>query len=256
MSTIEIHQIAVLSDNYVYLVHCPSTGHTAVVDPAVSEPVITALKTKGWTLTHILNTHHHHDHIGGNLDLKSKTGCTIVGAKNDRHRIDGIDVDVSDGDLFTLGDAEALVLEVPGHTTGHIAYWFKSANALFCGDTLFALGCGRVFEGTYEQMWQSLEKIIALPKQTEIYCAHEYTQSNGAFALSVDPKNKALQARMARINRLRADGLPTVPSTLEIELETNPFLRPTSSGIQKHLHLEGASPLQVFAETRRLKDSF
>jgi len=256
MSALEIHQIAVLSDNYVYLIHDPQSKQTAVVDPAVSAPVLDALHDKGWKLTYILNTHHHNDHIGGNLDLKSQTGCQIVGAKNDRHRIDGIDMEIEDGDIFKLGDREAVVMEVPGHTSGHIAYWFKQDGALFCGDTLFALGCGRVFEGTMDQMWQSLQKIMALPKQTEIYCAHEYTQSNGAFALSVDPDNQALQSRMTRVNRMRAEGVPTVPSTLELELETNPFLRPADKELQKHLHLEGASPVQVFSEIRQRKDHF
>ena len=256
MSRLEIHQIAVLSDNYVYLAHDPATGATAVVDPAVVDPVLTALDEFGWSLTHILNTHHHGDHTGGNLALKSETGCTIVGPRADAGRIPGIDIEVGDGDTFMLGEAEAKVFDVPGHTRGHNAYWFGSSDALFCGDTLFALGCGRLFEGTPAQMWNSLGKLKALPPQTLVYCAHEYTQANGRFALSVEPDNKDLQVRMHTIDTMRAKNIPTVPSTLELELQTNPFLRPDSPGLQKTVGMIGGDLVAVFAETRARKDNF
>ena len=256
MSKLEIKQIPVLNDNYVYLVHCPETGDTAIVDPAVVDPVLDGLTETGWKLTHILNTHHHADHTGGNLELKKKTGCTIVGPRADRERIPGIDVEVGDGDTYQLGNATAAVFDVPGHTKGHIAYWFEGSDALFCGDTLFVMGCGRLFEGTPAQMVNSLAKFDALPDQTKVYCAHEYTQTNGRFALTVEPQNQALVDLMAEVDDKRARDIPTVPSTLGQERATNPFLRPTSPDIQATLQMVGADPVEVFAEVRRRKDSF
>lgn len=253
---LDIIQIPVLNDNYVYLVRDPATGAMAVVDPAVSEPVLAELTRRGWSLTHILNTHHHGDHVGGNLALKAATGCTIVGPRADRDRIPGIDIAVGDGDSYFLGAAEAKVFDVPGHTSGHIAFWFPDSDALFCGDTLFAMGCGRLFEGTPQQMWTSLEKFLALPDATRVYCAHEYTESNGRFALHVEPGNAALTARMEDVRRLRAAGQPTVPSTLGLERATNPFLRPDSLHLQQTIGLPGADPVSVFARTRQMKDEF
>lgn len=256
MSTLDIHQIPVLNDNYVYLAHCPETEATAVVDPAVVEPVLEAADALGWTITHILNTHHHGDHTGGNVKIKEKTGCTIVGPRADHTRIPGIDIQVGDGDTFKLGNAEAKVFDVPGHTRGHIAFWFDSADALFCGDTLFAMGCGRLFEGTPAQMWTSLSKLKVLPEQTRVFCAHEYTQANGRFALSVEPENQDLISRMAEVDAARAKGIPTVPSTIGIELKTNPFLRPDSTHLQETVGLPGGDIVTVFAETRARKDNF
>mgnify|MGYP001325265816 CR=1 FL=1 len=252
----EIFQIPVLSDNYVYLLHDPTTGQTGAVDPAVAEPVLAALADKGWTLSHVLITHHHADHTGGNLELKSATGCRIVGARTDAARIPGIDIEVGDGDTFDLGAERARVFEVPGHTKGHIAFWFEDAKALFCGDTLFALGCGRMFEGTADQMWSSLQKFLALPDETLVYCAHEYTQANARFAVTVEPDNRQLLDRAATIDELRAKGVPTVPSTIGEERETNPFMRPNSSGLKRAIGLETADTVAVFAETRRRKDNF
>ncbi len=253
---LEIHQIPVLSDNYVYLAHDVATGKTAVVDPATHEEVLEALAEKGWTLTHILNTHHHTDHTGGNMALKQATGCTIVGPRADRDRIPGIDVEVGDGESYALGESVAKVFDVPGHTRGHIAYWFGDSDALFCGDTMFALGCGRLFEGTPQQMWTSLSKLRALPGSTQVYCAHEYTKSNAAFAITVEPDNGALAARKSMIDDMRARGERTVPSTLAEEIATNPFLRPDSPDLQRTLGMVGAPLVDVFAETRRRKDNF
>ena len=253
---LDILQIPVLHDNYIYLVHEPNGWATAVIDPAVAEPVLQVLDEKGWKLTHILNTHHHGDHVGGNLELKRKTGCAIVAVARDKERIPGIDVEVHEGDIIGLGHAEAKVLDVPGHTSGHIAFWFAEEQALFCGDTLFGLGCGRLFEGHAEEMWASLEKIRALPPTTRVYCAHEYTEANGRFALGIEPENEALQQRIKQIAERRGQGLPTIPALLADELATNPFLRPHSQAIRHRLGLNHAADWQVFAEIRHRKDSF
>jgi len=228
---------------------------TAAIDPAESEPVLAALAEKGWRLTHILNTHHHIDHVGGNLKLKEKTGCIVVGAKRDKDRIPGITVELADGDTFHFGETTANILEVPGHTLGDIAYWFQKSDALFCGDTLFVMGCGRLFEGTAEQMWHSLSLLKELPPSTRIYCAHEYTRDNGRFALTVEPDNLELISKMNMVNRLRSRDLPTVPSTLKEELATNPFLRADNPAARAQGQ-ELLDPVKVFAELRRRKDNF
>jgi hydroxyacylglutathione hydrolase len=256
MASLEIEQIPVLKDNYVYLVHEPQADRVGVVDPAVHEPVLRRLADKGWRLTHVINTHHHADHTGGNLALKAATGCQIVGPRADRDRIPGIDVEVGDGESWRFGAAEAQVFDVPGHTRGHIAYWFRDADALFCGDTLFALGCGRLFEGTPDQMWRSLSKLRSLPDATRVYCAHEYTQSNARFALTVERDNVALVERSKRIDGLRAKGVPTVPSTLGEERATNPFLRADQPGVARGIGLADADPVAVFAAVRLAKDRF
>ncbi len=253
---LEVHQFPCLSDNYGYLIHDPDTGVTAAIDTPEVAPINAALEEKGWQLTHILNTHHHFDHAGGNLELKERWNCTIVGSRDDADRIPGIDVKVGDGDTYTFGNFEAQVFDVSGHTIGHIAFYFPEAGKLFCGDALFALGCGRLFEGSPAQMWDSLQKLIELPDSTGVYCAHEYTQANAAFALSVEPQNDALQARSKEIDSLRSEGKPTVPSTIGLEKETNPFLRPMSADLQANLNMQGAELVDVFAETRRRKDNF
>ena len=254
--SIEVHQFGCLSDNYGFLIHDAEANVTASIDTPEVAPINAALAERGWTLTHILNTHHHFDHAGGNEALKAEWNCTIVGAANDAARIPGIDAQVRDGEVFHFGNSRCEVLEVPGHTTGHIAYYFADDGIAFVGDTLFALGCGRLFEGTAAQMWNSLEKLMALPDETVVYCAHEYTQSNAAFALSVEPSNADLVARSQEIDELRAQGMPTVPTTIGLERATNPFVRARSAGLKETVGLSGGDVVEVFAETRRRKDNF
>lgn len=253
---LKVLQLPVLNDNYIYLIHDPVSGATAVVDPALAEPVMETLDRHGWQLTYIFNTHHHGDHTGGNVDLKQQTGCKIIAGKDNMARIPGIDTGVQDGDTLLLGEHSVEIIATPGHTLHHVVYYFPGDNLLFCGDTLFAMGCGRLFEGTARQMWQSLQKIKQLPPQTQIYCAHEYTQSNARFALSVDPRNPALQQRAAETTQLRSKHLPTVPSALQIELATNPFLRESDPAIQAEIGFSGKPPVDVFAQLRHLKDVF
>jgi hydroxyacylglutathione hydrolase len=256
MSGLEIELVPCLKDNYAYLVRDPATRATGVIDPSEAPPVIAALERHGWTLTHILNTHHHWDHTGGNKALKARSGALVVGPRPDRDRIPDIDLAVDEGERFRLGDAEARILFIPGHTRGHIAFWFADSRALFCGDTLFAIGCGRLFEGTPEQMWSSLSKLRALPPETRVYCGHEYTQANARFALTVEPQNAKLRARAAAVDAARAEGRPTIPSTIGEERETNPFLRADQPSLAAAVGLAGADPVVVFAEVRRRKDHF
>ena len=253
---LQVYQFPCRSDNYGFLAHDPNLNATACIDTPEEGPINAALEEKGWRLTHILNTHHHGDHTGANIALKERWGCTIVGAANDAERIPGIDVRMADGDKYQFGSLIADVFEVPGHTTGHIAYYFSSESIAFVGDTLFALGCGRLFEGTPEMMWNSLQKLMALPDETIVYCAHEYTQSNAQFALSVEPGNAELVARSQEIDALRAEGKPTVPTTIGLERATNPFLRPMSKNLQETVGLSGADLVSVFTETRLRKDNF
>lgn len=256
--TLEIIQIAVDTglDNYNYIVRESASGVTAAVDPSFAEPVLEILEKKNWQLNYILSTHHHHDHVGGNVPLKQATGCKVIGYAGDATRIPGIDYSLQAGQKFVMGHALLEVLFVPGHTLGHIAYHFPQDKALFCGDTVFSLGCGRLFEGTPLQMLQSFQKIMALPEDTKLYCAHEYTQSNGRFALTVEPENHALLARMEEVRALREEGKPTVPSTLGEERATNPFMRTGSADIRNHLHLHEATDVEVFAALRKRKDQF
>ncbi len=255
-SKLEIHMFPCLDDNYGYLLHDAETGVTAAVDTPDAGAISRALAERGWRLTHILNTHHHADHAGGNLHLKAATGCRIVGPRADAARIPGIDVEVGDGDVFELGSHRVEVYDTPGHTRGHIVYRFPEQNAAFVGDTLFAMGCGRLFEGTPEQMWRSLRKILAWPDDTRLYCAHEYTAANARFALTVEPGNEALAARAREVERLRAAGRPTIPTTVAEEKATNPFLRPDSADLRRTLGMPDADDVEVFARTRAMKDRF
>ncbi len=256
MNELEIAQFPCLSDNYGFLLHDPDTGLTAAVDTPDAEAIEAELARRRWRLTHILNTHHHADHAGGNLYLKEKTGCEIVGPRADAGRIPGIDVGVGDGDTVAFGRRRIEVYETPGHTRGHIVYYLPEAKAAFVGDTLFAMGCGRLFEGTPGQMWESLGKIARWPDDTRLYCAHEYTLANARFALTVEPANRALIERVAEVEALRREGRPTVPTTLALEKATNPFLRPGSANLAATVGLADADEVSVFARTRELKDGF
>jgi hydroxyacylglutathione hydrolase len=255
---LEIGRVPVLSDNYSWILHDTASGNTAVVDPAEVEPIVRALESRGWVLSHILNTHHHWDHTGGNLALKERYGTvTIVGPKADAGRIPGIDVELGDGDVFDLGASRLLCFDTPGHTKGHVTYYFEDAKALFPGDTLFSMGCGRLFEGTPQQMWSSLSKLIGLPKDTMVYCAHEYTLSNAKFAIYVDPTNEILQERFKEVAASREKDIPTIPTSLEVELDTNPFLRPWSKEIRATLKIPDDAPdAEAFGVIRKAKDSF
>jgi hydroxyacylglutathione hydrolase len=248
----QIEIVPCLSDNYAYLVQ--SGDFCAVVDPSEAAPVEAALARRGWSLTHILNTHHHGDHTGGNLALKAKTGAVVVGPGKDAARIPGLDVGVDESTGWEFDGRKVQVLEVPAHTRGAITFVIDG-NA-FTGDTLFTLGCGRLFEGDAAMMWHSLSKLMTLPDETLIWCGHEYTQSNGRFALSIEPGNAALVARMKDVDAARAAGKPTVPATLGLEKQTNPFLRPDSAEIRKSLHMEDADTVAVFGEIRERKNNF
>lgn len=252
----EIAVFPVLSDNYGFLIHDKKTGNTAVVDPAEAGVTLVNCQQRGWNLTHILNTHHHNDHVGGNLELKSKTGCQIIGPAYDRDRIPGLDIAVDEKTGAYFADQYAQVFFVPGHTRGHITYWFSQQKSLFCGDTLFSLGCGRLFEGTPAQMWSSLLKLRALPDETQLYCAHEYTLSNARFALTVEPENEALKVKAESVARDRAMGRFTIPSTLCVEKACNPFLRADIPELQERYGGSAASAIDVFAAIRRAKDRF
>ncbi len=256
MSELQIHQFEAFDDNYGYLIHDEDAGVTASIDSPDAPKILAALEQTGWRLTHILNTHHHFDHTGGNEELKAKFGCQIIGPRGDADKIPALDTAVAGGDVVAVGSHKAKVLDVPGHTLGHIAFWFEDDGVAFVGDALFTLGCGRVFEGTLPQMWQSMQTLAALPPATRIFCAHEYTQANAKFALTVDPENDELRARAKEIDALRARGEPTVPTTIEMELATNPFLRAAEPGVQRAVGMDGADPVAVFTEVRKRKDNF
>ncbi len=223
--SIEVVRIPVLSDNYVWLVHERKSGETMVVDPAVADPVLDKAEELGWKITQIWCTHWHPDHTGGNAEIKAATGCIITGPAAEFARIPTLDIQVKGGDIVKLGEVEAHVIDVPAHTAGHIAYHFAADKAAFVGDTLFAMGCGRLFEGTADQMYANMRKLEALGDDIAVYCAHEYTLSNGRFALTVEPDNAALVERMAKVIAMRERGEPTVPTSIALERATNPFMR-------------------------------
>ena len=253
---LEIVPIPVLRDNYVYLARDPATATTAAVDPSVAAPVLAELQRRGWRLDLILNTHHHHDHVGGNLDLKAATGCLIVGNAADRDRIPGLDEGVADGGEVRIGSVRGRAIAVSGHTIGHVVYWFEDARVLFSGDTLFSLGCGRLFEGSPAEMWASLLRLRALQADTLVYCGHEYTADNARFCLTIDPDNPRLKARAADARRLRAAGLPTLPARLGDEVACNPFLRADDPAIQRAVGTPPGDAVAAFAAIRRRKDLF
>ena len=251
---LQIHQFPCLSDNYGFLIHDPASGETASIDTPDAAAIVAAAKAKNWRITQIWNTHWHADHAGGNAEIKAATGARVTGPSEVARIGLAPDRVVDQGDVATLGAIEARVLNVGGHTMGHIAYVIDEAKVAFVGDTLFSLGCGRMFEGEAQQFWNSLSKIAALPDDYTLYCAHEYTASNARFALSVDPDNPALQARAAEVTRLRAEKRPTVPMRLADEKRANPFLR--APALKASLGMASAADWEAFYELRTRKDNF
>jgi hydroxyacylglutathione hydrolase len=251
---LQIHQFPCLSDNYGFLAHEPESGATATIDTPDAEEILRQAKAKGWRITDIWNTHWHPDHAGGNAAIKAATGARVTGPAEVERIGQAPDRVIGEGDIVELGGVEARVLDVGGHTLGHIAYVFDAEKVAFVGDALFSMGCGRLFEGTPEQMWGSLQKIAALPPESTLYCAHEYTEANARFAIYYDPVNRDLQARIEEVKRLRAEGKPTVPMKLETELKTNPFLR--AAQLKHSIMRPDATDVEAFADLRKRKDNF
>jgi len=251
---LQVHQFACLSDNYGYLVHDPQSGETVCIDTPDADAYLREAATKGWQITQIWNTHWHPDHAGGNEAIKAATGCTVIAPAAEAAKIAGIDRAVGQGDVVPLGEWRAEVIDVGGHTMGHVAYYLPEAEMAFVGDSVFALGCGRMFEGSPPQFWESLKRIKALPEPTMLYCAHEYTASNARFAIHADPDNAELQAYVEDIRAAREKELPTVPSKLERELKTNPFLRADDPELQSRWG--GGDAVSTFKALREAKDSF
>ena len=253
---LELVTIPCLSDNYVFLLHSPETGETAVVDAPESDAILAELKRRNWQLSEIWLTHHHWDHIDGAAELRDRTGARIIGAAADEHRLPPLNATVTEGETYRFAGYDVEVFDVPGHTVGHVAFYVPSAGLAFTGDSLMALGCGRLFEGTADQMWGGLCKLAALPPETIICSGHEYSESNAKFAQSIETGNDDLNKRCEDIRTKRAAGLPTVPTTLELELKTNPFLRAGQNSIKQAVNMEGADDVMVFAEIRKRKDQF
>ncbi len=254
--TLEILTIPCLSDNYAFLAHDPETGTTALIDAPEAAPIEVILSAKGWNLDIVLLTHHHFDHVEGLPELRERYNPVVIGAKADAHRLPPLDIEVAEGDTVRIGSENGAVIDVSGHTLGHVAFYFAASKAVFTADSLMALGCGRVFEGTFPMMWESLSKLAALPTDTTVYSGHEYTQSNGRFAATIEPDNPNLAARIADIAEARDSNLATVPSLLSLELATNPFLRASQPSVKAALGMEDASDAEVFAEIRSRKDKF
>lgn len=253
---LELVTIPCLTDNYAFLLHDAESGQTACIDVPEAPPILAALESRGWALTDILITHHHNDHIAGVEDLRARTGALVAGASADAHRLPPLDLALSEGMAVPLGREFGLVIDVPGHTVGHIAYHFPESGYVFTGDSLMAMGCGRLFEGTPAQMWKSLSTLAALPPDTLVCSGHEYTASNARFALSLEPDEPALKSRASAIEQARAKGQPTVPSRLSDELATNPFLRASSPRMKAVLGMDRAQDAAVFGEIRARKDRF
>jgi hydroxyacylglutathione hydrolase len=253
---IEIITIKSLSDNYIWLLRNNSNNLTAVIDPGESEPVNRVLFQKNWQLNQIINTHHHYDHTNGNLELKKKWGSKLIAPEKEKNKIDNIDIEVTDDNEIEIAGLRAKVIHTPGHTLGHVMFYLKKEKILFAGDTIFSLGCGRVFEGTMQDMFFSLNKIKSLDPETLIYCGHEYTENNLKFALEVERQNEDLKKFSKKITALKKSGLPTIPSFLKDELNCNPFLRTDSLNISIYFKNKGNSNLDIFTKLRNLKDKF
>ena len=251
-----IKQIPVLNDNYLFMIYDQNTRTSGCVDPAVSEPLINELEKENLGLDFILNTHHHFDHIGGNKDLKKKYNVKVVGFIEDKNRIPEIDIPLKDKQVWKYEKFEAKIFHIPGHTSGHICFNFFNEKLLFTGDTLFSLGCGRIFEGTYEQMFNSLNLIKNFPKETMIFCGHEYTVKNSEFCLMYDPNNEKLKRKISENKKKIKEGFPTIPVTLQDEIDMNIFLRSDQKNIQRNLSLIEPTPLETFSKLRDLKDNF
>ena len=253
---LKIIQIPVLNDNYVYIITESISRVTACIDPSVSDAVVIFLDKNNLKLDYILNTHHHNDHVGGNLELKDKYGCKIIGSLKDQERIPGIDIALNENDLFSIGRSTLKVIDTPGHTIGHVCFYFEEDQVLFSGDTIFSLGCGRLFEGSFEEMTSSLLKIKSLPGKTKIYCGHEYTQANAKFALSLNNQDKELKKKVEDINKKRAISIPTVPFLLEDDLKFNPFMKFNETDYINKIGMEYLDEVRNFKKIRVLKDNF
>ena len=252
----KIEIIPCLKDNYSYLIIDEKNKNACVVDPGEAQPIINYLNKKDIQLTFILNTHHHYDHVGGNIELKKKYNAKIVGFANDKHRIPGIDIKLKNNDCWNFGNSSVKILHIPGHTSGHICFFFKNEKIAFTGDTLFSLGCGKIFEGDYKQMLKSLNKIKKLPADTKIYCGHEYTQKNAEFCIKYDKNNFNLKRKYKKIKELRSKNLPTIPTILDEELKTNIFLRCDQEALKVTLNMKNEDDYKVFSIIRDLKDNF
>lgn len=253
---VEIEQFMCRDDNFGVLAHDRGGGETAIIDAPQEAPIVAAIERTGWTPSVLFITHHHGDHTEASEALKRRFGLKIIGPKAEADKIAGLDEAVEDGDVVHFGGEPVHIIATPGHTAGQVNYHFPQSGVVFTGDTLFSLGCGRVFETPYEVMFDSLKKLAALPSPTRIYCGHEYTQANARFALSVDPDNPALKERAAEVEKLRAAGKPTLPTTIERELAANPFLRWHDPAIRRNLGMQNAADADVFVELRKRKDNF
>ena len=252
----KITLIPCLTDNYAYIINDESSNTVGVVDPSEAKPIISFLEKKNLKLNYILNTHHHFDHIGGNIELKKIYNAKVVGFKGDKHRIPGIDITVKDNESWNFGNSTVKIFHIPGHTLGHICFFFEKEKIVFTGDTLFSLGCGRIFEGDHKQMFDSLNKIKKLPKNTKIYCGHEYTYKNAEFCMKYDDNNIQLKKKFEKIKKLRVQNLSTIPSSLEEELNSNIFLRCDKRELKAKLNMINQEDLEVFKKVRDLKDKF
>tara|TARA_Y100000590_G_scaffold397127_1_gene478434 strand:- start:347 stop:1108 length:762 start_codon:yes stop_codon:yes gene_type:complete len=252
----EIIPIQCLSDNYAYIINDSNSKTVGVVDPSESKPIISFLSKKNLKLNYILNTHHHFDHIGGNIELKKLYSSKVIGFIGDKHRIPGIDITLNDNEIWNFGNSPVRVLHIPGHTLGHVCFFFEKQKIAFTGDTLFSLGCGRIFEGDHKQMLNSLNRIKELPKDTKIYCGHEYTFKNAEFCMKYDENNISLKKKFEIIKKLRFKNLPTIPTILKDELKSNIFLRCDENDLKIKLNMQNFKDFEVFKKIRDLKDTF
>ena len=252
----KIKIVKCLTDNYSYIIFDKRTLYAAVIDPSEADPIINQIEQNNLVLKYIFNTHHHYDHVGGNQKLKEKYSCKIVGFEKDKHRIPNIDIGLKDNEKWKNELFECEIKHIPGHTSGHICIYIKKLNALFTGDTLFSLGCGRIFEGTYKEMYDSLNTLKKFPNNTKIFCGHEYTKKNSDFCLSIDKNNSRLIRKIEDIDKNINNGMPTIPSILADELSCNIFLRSNNLDIQKQLGINSSDPIETFAKLRDLKDNF